>query len=74
MVWPHLEVFWLSKDNYTGFSERLEKIRQNKGVEGTYFANRTRAAEDRTRRERIILKLSMVSQYPLSVTGLTSLD
>ena len=31
MVWPSLKVFWFSKDNSTGHSERKKRGRQKKG-------------------------------------------
>ena len=56
MVWPRFKVFWFSKDNLTGHSERSKKNRQKKRLEdnikewtGMDFASSTRAAENRTR-------------------------
>ena len=57
VIWPHLKVFWLSKDNSTGHSERkMKKGRQKKRWEDNIkeltwmdFICSTRAAEDRSR-------------------------
>ena len=76
-VWPHLKVFWLSKDNSTGHSERRKKKgRQKKRWEdsskewtGMDFASSARAAEDKTSWKGIVLKSSVVPQRPRNVMG-----
>ena len=77
MVWPCLKVFWFSKDNPTGHSERKRKrSRQKTWVEdnikewtGMDFASSTRAAENRTRWKGIVANLSVVPRRPSQVMG-----
>ena len=78
MVWPCLKVFWFSKDNPTGHSERKQKKRgrQKKRLEdnikewtGMNFASSTRAAENRTRWKGIVVNLSVVPRRPSKVMG-----
>ena len=62
MVWPCLKVFWFSKDNPTGHSERKKKKRQTEEdvggqyqrVTGMDFASSTRAADNRTRWKGVV--------------------
>ena len=37
MVWPHFKVFWFSKDNPTGHSERTKKKRQKEVEAGRQY-------------------------------------
>ena len=37
MVWPCFNVFWFSKDNHTGHSERKEKKRQTEEEVGRQY-------------------------------------
>ena len=37
MVWPRLKVFWFSKDNPTGHSERKKKKRQTEEEVGRQY-------------------------------------
>ena len=37
MVWPCLKIFWLSKDNPTGHSERKKKERQTEEEVGRQY-------------------------------------
>ena len=67
MVWPRLKVFWSSKENPTGHSERKKKKRQIEEVGRQYqrvdrngLASSTRAAENRTRWKGIVANLSVV--------------
>ena len=78
MVWTYLKVFWLSKDNSAGHSNRKKKRkgRQKKRWEesikewtGMDFASLTRSAEDRTRWKGIVVKSSVVPQRPYKVMG-----
>ena len=77
MVWPCLKVFWFSKDNPTGHSERKKKKRQTEEevgrqyhrVEGMDFASSTRAAENRSRWKGIVANSSVVPRRPSKVMG-----
>ena len=78
MVWPCLKVFWFSKDNPTGHSERKKKKRGRKKKRwvdnikewtGMNFASSTRAAENRTRGKGIVANSSVVSRRPSKVMG-----
>ena len=70
MVWPCLKVFWFSKDNPTGHSERKKTKRQTeeevrledniKEWTGMDFASSTRAAENRSRWKGIVGNSSVV--------------
>ena len=37
MVWPRLKVFWFSKDNHTGHSERKKKKMQREDEVGRQY-------------------------------------
>ena len=78
MVWTHLNVFWLNKDDSTGHSEREKKKkgREKKRWEDNIkegieldFASSTRAAEDGTRWKGIVVKSSVVPQRPHKIMG-----
>ena len=77
MVWPYLKVFWFSKDNPTGHSERKRKMRQTEEevesqyqtVEGMDFASSSRATENRTRWKGIVANSSVVPRGPSKVIG-----
>ena len=77
MVWPCFKVFWCSKDNSTGQSERKKKKRQAeeevarnfKEWTGTDFASSTRAAENRTRWIVIVANLHVLPRRPSKVIG-----
>ena len=56
MVKLHLKVFGLSNDNSAGHSERKKKTILRS------FASSNRAADDRTRWNGIVVKLSVVPQ------------
>ena len=64
LKWFGHKVFWISKDNSTGRSEKKRsRDRQEKGKEGTRmdFGGRiTRAAESRFRWKRVVVNASMV--------------
>ena len=42
MVWPHFKVFWFSKDNPTGHSERKKKKRQTEEEVGRHYQRMNR--------------------------------
>ena len=76
MVWPCLKVFWFSKDNPTGNSERKKEKRgrQTKRWEnnikeciGIDFASSTKAVENRTRWEGVVTNSSVVPRRPSKV-------
>ena len=74
MVWPCLKVFWLSKDNPTRHRDRKRRGRQKKRWKDNikewtekYFVSSTRAAENRTWWERIVVTSSVVPQQPSTV-------
>ena len=72
MVWLHLKVFWLSKDDSAGRSARKNKNRWEDNIkEWTRmdFANSTRAAADRTRWKGIVVKSFVVPQRPYKGMG-----
>ena len=77
MVWPCLKVFWFSKDNATGHSERKKKKRQTeeevgdniKEWTGMDFASSTRPAANRSRWKGIVANLSVVPRRPPNVMG-----
>ena len=72
MVWPCFKIFWSSKDNPTGHSERKKKKRWEdniKGWTGMDFASSTRIAENRTRWKGIVANSSLVPQQPSKVMG-----
>ena len=68
MIWPRFKVFWFSKDNPTGHSERTKKKRQTEEEVGRQYqewtgidsASSTRAAENRTRWKGIVANTSLV--------------
>ena len=66
MVWPLFKVFWFSKDNPTGHSEKeKEKEAARRRVSGRQyqrmnFASSTRASENRTRWKGIIANSSLL--------------
>ena len=72
MVLPCLKVFWFSKDNPTGHSEKKKKKRQTEEevgrqyqrVDGMDFASSTRAAENRSRWKGIVANSSVVPRRP----------
>ena len=70
VVWPYPMVFWLGKDNPPGHSERKKKKRWQKNVKewtGMAVASSTRATEDRTKLKGIVVKPSVVPQWPRKV-------
>ena len=75
MVWPCFKVFWFSKDNPTGHSERnMKRGRQKKRWEdnikewtGIGFVISTRAAENRTRWKGNVTNSSVVPRRPSNV-------
>ena len=72
MVWLHLKVFRLSKDDSAGHSAKKNKERWEDNIkEWTRidFANSTRAAEDRIWWERIVVKSFVVPERPHKVIG-----
>ena len=76
MIWPCLKVFWFSKDNPTGHSERkkekeADRRRGGKTISksGMDFASSTRAAENRSRWKGIVANLSVVPRRPSKVMG-----
>ena len=78
MVWPRFNIFWFSKDNPTGHSERKKKKRQTEEEVGRQyqrvdrnvdFARSTRTAENRTRRKGIVGNSSVVPRRPPKVMG-----
>ena len=77
MVWPRFKVFWFSKDNPIGHSEREKKKRQaEEEVEKQYeivdrntIANSARVAENRTRWKGIVANLFVVRRRPSEVMG-----
>ena len=77
MVWPHFKVFWFSKDNPTGHSERTRKKRQIEVEAGRQyqewigmdFASSTKAGENRTRWKGIVANSSVVPRRPSKVMG-----
>ena len=77
MVWPCLKVFWFSKDNPTGHSERKKKKRQTEEevgrqyqrVDRNDFASSTRAAENRSRWKGIVANSSVVPRRSSKVMG-----
>ena len=76
MVWPCFKVFWSSKDNLTGHSERKKIKRQTEEVEdnikewtGMGFASSTRTAENRTRWKWIVANSSVVPRRPSKIMG-----
>ena len=66
MVWPRLNVFWLSKDDPTVKGKRRrgrQKERWHDNIKkwtGMDFASSTRAAENRTKWKVIVVKSSVV--------------
>ena len=68
MIWPCFKVFWSSKDNPTGHSERKKKKRQTEEevgrqyqrVDGNGLCSSTRTAENRTRWKGIVANSSVV--------------
>ena len=66
MVWPCFKVFWFSKDNPTGHSERKKKKRQTEEEVGRQYQGRqewtssTRAAENWIRWKGIFANSSLV--------------
>ena len=78
MIWPCLKVFWFSKDNPTGHSERKKEkeadrrrggktfIKEGTGMD---FASSTRAAENRSRWKGIVANSSVVPRRPSNVMG-----
>ena len=74
MIWPCLKVFWFSKDNPTGHSERKKKKRQTEEEVGRQykrvdFVSSTRAAENRSRWKGIVANSSVVPRRPPKVMG-----
>ena len=78
MIWPCLKVFWFSKDNPTGHSERKKKKRQTEEAAGRKnikewtgmdFASSTRAAENRSRWKGTVANSSVVPRRPPKVMG-----
>ena len=75
IVWPCLKVFWFSKDNPTGQSERKKKEadrrRGGKTISnsGQNFASSTRAAENRSRWKGNVANSSVVPRRPSKVMG-----
>ena len=77
MVWPCLKVFWFSKDNPSGHSERKKKKRQTEEevgrqyqrVDRNDFASSTRTAENRSRWKGIVANSSVVPRRPSKVMG-----
>ena len=72
MVFPRFKVFWFSKDNPTGQSERkrqTEEDGEDNIKERTVmdFASSTRAAENRTRWKGTVANSSVVPQRPPKV-------
>ena len=75
MVWTCLKVFWSSKDNPTGHSERKKKKRRQKRRweddikewTGMDFASSTRTAENRSRWKGIVANSSVVPRRPSKV-------
>ena len=77
MVWPFLKIFWFSKDNPTGHSERKKKKRQTeeevedniKEWTGMDFVSSTRAGENRSRWKGVVANSSVVPRRPPKVMG-----
>ena len=74
MIRPCLKVFWFSKDNPTGHSERKKKKRQTEEEVGRQyqrvdFASSTRAVENRSRWKGIVANSSVVPRRPPKVMG-----
>ena len=74
MIRPCLKVFWFSKDNPTGHSERKKKKRQTEEEVGRQyqrvdFASSTRAVENRSRWKGIVSNSSVVPRRPPKVMG-----
>ena len=80
MVWPCFMVYWFSKDNPTGHSERKkekEAARRRGGKTisksghwtGMDFASSIRAAKNRTRWKGIVSNSSVVPRQPSKVMG-----
>ena len=78
MVWSCFKVFWFSKDNPTGHSERKKRKRGRqkkrwkdniKEWTGMDFASSTRAAENRPRWKEVVANSSVVPQRPPKVMG-----
>ena len=75
MVCPCFKVFWFSKDNPTGHSERKKKKRQTekswgdniKEWTGIDFASSTRTAENRTRWKGIVANSYVMPRRPSKV-------
>ena len=76
MVWSCFKVFWFSKDNPTGHSERKKEKRQTKKKRwgnnikewtGMDFASST--SENRTRRKKIVANSSALPRRPSKVMG-----
>ena len=69
MVWPHLKVFWFSKDDSTGHNEKQKKKMWEDSIKewtGMDFANSAGAAENRTRWKGIVAK---PSKSPTTLQG-----
>ena len=78
MVWPCFKVFWFSKDNPTGHSERkktkrdIQKKRWQDNIKewtGMDFASSNGADERRTRMKGIVANSSVVPRRPSKVMG-----
>ena len=67
LVWSHLKVFWLSKDNSTGHSESKKKEEEEVARTRMHFVSSTSAAQDRTRWQEIIVKSSVSPERPRKV-------
>ena len=77
MVWPRFNVFWFSRNNPLGHTERKKKKRQTEDEVGKQYekvdrnriANSARVAENRTRWKGIVANLFVVPRRPSDVMG-----
>ena len=75
MVWPRIKVFWFSRDNPIGHSERKKRQteeevgKQYPRVDRNRIASSTRVAENRTRWKEIVANSFVVPRRPSYVMG-----
>ena len=73
MVWLRLKVFWFSKDNPTGHSERKKMKVQTEDIikewAGMDFASSVKEAENRRKWKGIVANSSVVPRRSSKVKG-----
>ena len=77
MVWSRFKVFWFSRDNPIGHTERKKKKRQTEEEVGKQYekvdrnriANSAWVAENRTRWKGVVASLFVVPRQPSEVMG-----